>query len=374
MGKIVRRRLKPNNVEVVSDYPDEDLFLELNSEKEKYELLASWTIDGLIFCDSEKKILFMNNSAKRLLGVEAEKSWIDNSLGDLKASFLIDYFEEAQKSNLHELNRVADLLNDHSKLVGVHLELLRNAKNQKVGWLFILRDVTRNWQSDQMRSALTVASHEIKTPLNSMLGAVDLLLEKDLGELNKKQHQCLDVIKDDIQRLNRLLEDILDLSRFDEGIQFLERRKQTSLIFLVKRVFDSFRSYAKSKDIQLINKIPKSIPTFKGDRDRLQQVFSNLVENGIKYSRSGGQISVHAKLEGSTIECCVKDKGVGIPSTEFETIFERFKQLDNCPDQSQRGYGLGLSISKEIIEGFGGRVWVESELGVGSSFYFTIPV
>jgi len=240
--------------------------------------------------------------------------------------------------------------------------------------MFVLRDVTRDWQNEQMRSALTVASHEIKTPLNSMLSAVDLLLDLDLGELNSKQNQCLSVVKDDIQRLNRLLADLLDLSRFDEGIQFFERRKQTSLEFLVNKVFDSFRSFAKSKKIQLVNKIPKSIPTFKGDRDRLQQVLSNLVENGIKYSMPGGSLSADAVLEGSIIKCCVKDKGVGIPASDLQTIFERFNQLDNFPDSGSRGYGLGLSIAKEIVESNGGQIWVESKLKVGSTFFFTIPV
>ncbi|MFQ5674571.1 MAG: histidine kinase dimerization/phospho-acceptor domain-containing protein, partial [bacterium] len=218
------------------------------SEVEKLELLASRTLDGLILCNSQKEILFINNSAKRLLGIDIEQALGIQSLDDLQVSFLTECLEEAKKNNLHEFNRVVDLRNDYSILIGIHLELLKNRDNVRVGWMYVLRDVTRNWQSDQMRSALTVASHEIKTPLNSMLGAIDLLFEKDLGSLNRKQLHCLGVVKDDIQRLNRLLEDILDLSRFDEGVQFLERRKQTSLIFLVNKVFDSFQSFAASKN------------------------------------------------------------------------------------------------------------------------------
>ncbi len=353
---------------IVSEFTSDSL------EKETYELLALRTLDGLILCDSNKKILFINNSAKRLIGVEVEKNWLENSLDDLNVSFFLELLREAQENNQNEVNRVVDFFEDHTKLLGVHLELLRNARNEQVGWLFILRDVTSNWQSDQMRSALTVASHEIKTPLNSMLGTMDLLLEKDFGDLNNKQQHCLAIVKDDIQRLNRLLKDILDLSRFDAGIQFLERRKQTSLMFLVNKVFDSFQSFAKSKNIQLKNRIPKSVPTFKADRDRLQQVLSNLVENAIKYSLPGNSVWVHAKLKGSIIECSVRDRGTGIPSAESENIFERFTQLDNYQDPVHRGHGLGLSITKEIVEALGGRIWMESELDVGSTFYFTILV
>lgn len=343
------------------------------SEVEKLELLASRTLDGLILCSSEKEILFINNSAKRLLGIDIEQTAVERSLDDFHVSFLAECLEEAKRSNLHEFNKVVDLRDDYSMLIGVHLELLKNKENVRVGWMYVLRDVTRNWQSDQIRSSLAVASHEIRTPLNSMLGAIDLLLEKDLGSLNRKQLHCLGVVKDDIQRLNRLLEDILDLSRFDEGVQFLERRKQTSLIFLVNKVFDSFQSFAAAKNISFTNKIPKSLPTFRGDRDRLQQVLSNLVENAIKYSLPGGKISIDAKLNDATIECCVADQGVGVPEEEFQNIFERFKRLDNDPEQTHHGYGLGLSIAKEIVEALGGRIWLESELGVGSKFYFTIP-
>ncbi|RMF67180.1 MAG: ATP-binding protein [Calditrichaeota bacterium] len=120
--------------------------------------------------------------------------------------------------------------------------------------------------------------------------------------------------------------------------------------------------------------MPRKIPNFKGDRDRLQQVLANLLENAIKFSLPGGKIEVGAELKQSVLTCWVRDFGVGIPASEFETIFERFRQLENCPDATHPGYGLGLSIAKEIVEGFGGRIWLESELGVGSTFYFTIPV
>jgi len=115
-------------------------------------------------------------------------------------------------------------------------------------------------------------------------------------------------------------------------------------------------------------------PTFKGDRDRLQQVLSNLVENGIKYSMPGGLLSVHAELQDSIIKCWVNDTGVGIPASDLQIIFERFNQLDNFPDSGSRGYGLGLSIAKEIVKSNGGQIWVESKLKVGSTFFFTIPV
>ncbi|MFQ5770144.1 MAG: sensor histidine kinase, partial [bacterium] len=271
-------------------------------------------------------------------------------------------------------NKVVKCSENNTKLIGVHLELIKNFRNIEIGWMIILRDVTKNWQSDQMRSALTIASHEIKTPLNSILGSIDLLLEKDFGDLNSKQQHCLNIVKDDINRLDRLLTDILDLSRFDEGIQFLDRRKEIALGLMVNKCIESFKLFANSKNIQIKNKIPKSLPTFKGHRDRLQQVLANLVENSIKYTLPGGKVTIGAELIDSNLKFWVKDTGVGIPSTQIEFIFKKFNQLDNYPEDGKRGYGLGLSIAEEIIKAMGGEIWLESEVGVGSTFFVSLPL
>lgn len=343
-------------------------------EIEKFELMISRIIDGVILCDSQEKILFINSSAKRLLKIQGDQDWRGHTLDDMGVNFLADYLHQALEQNIGEINKVATLKKTHSRLIGVHLELLKDSKNSEIGWMYVLRDVTKNWQNDQMRSSLTIASHEIKTPLNSILSAVELLLAPDLGDLNQKQQQCLNVIKSDLDSLNRLLSDILDLSRSGEGVQFLERRKEVALSLLVTRVLESLRPFARSKDIGLENQVPKSIPTFRGDRDRLKQVLTNLTENAIKYSRENSKVTIGAELVESELKVWVKDLGVGIPASKHQVIFKKFKQLDNYPDKVQRGYGLGLSIAKEIVEAMDGKIWVESKVNVGSTFYFIIPV
>jgi len=339
-----------------------------------FESMLMKMFDGVILSDVEKRLLFINSAATKMLDLESESPCAGDPLSALGAGYLIDVLDQARKQNLHEVNKVIRDDRPATRLIGVHAELLKDVDNVEIGWMFILRDITMNWQVDQMRSSLTIASHEIRTPLNSILGSIQLLLERDLGELNHNQMHCLNIVRDDTCRLNRLLSDILDLSRFEEGVQFIDRRKEVGLTFLVNKVIDSFRAYAASRQITLQSFVPKTIPTFKGDRDRLQQVFSNLVENGIKYSLPGGCVEIHADLSGSLLTCWVKDRGVGIPRDAFDTIFLKFKQLDNYPGQGTRGYGLGLCITKEIIEAIGGKIWVESEINKGSTFYFTIPV
>jgi PAS domain S-box-containing protein len=343
-------------------------------QKEKYETLAYRIIDGVILCDWRRKILFINNAAKRFFGINDDNNLIGKSLDNLPAAFLTENLEEAKKEGIYETNKVVNVAKNHSKLIGVHVELLKNSRNKEIGWMIIIRDVTKNWQSDQMRASLSVASHEINAPLTSMSGAIELLLDRDLGEINSDQEHCLQVIKDDMTRLIQLLTALFDLARFDDGVQFLERRKEVRLEFLVNKVFDAFESFAKAKNIQLESRIPKTLPTFKGDRDKLQQVLANLVENSIKFSLPGGGVIVDAELIKTTLKVWVKDRGVGIPSSECNKIFERFYQLENNPDGRKQGYGLGLSIAKQIIESFGGEIWAESDVGNGSTFFFTLPV
>ncbi len=339
-----------------------------------FEALVDRIFDGVILIDMQKQILLINPAAIKLLDINNERNYVGQKITELGVDFVTDFLLEALENNLHEINKVVSSPKDKSKLIGIHTELLKNARNEQSCWMICLKDVTMNWQVDQMRSSLTIVSHEIKTPLNSILGSIDLLLDQDLGTLNQSQVHCLNIVKDDTARLNRLLTDILDLARFEEGVQFIDRRKQVALIFLVNKVIDSFKSYARSKNVTLISTIPKSIPTFRGDRDKLQQVFFNLVENSIKYSLPGGLVQIHADLNNSVLTLWIKDQGVGIPAAEHEAIFQKFKQLDNFDGQGERGYGLGLSITKEIIEALGGKIWVESEVGRGSTFYFTIPV
>lgn len=343
-------------------------------ERNKFEALATSVIDGIILCDADKKIQFINSAALRVLGISSHKKCIGEPLSFLQASYLTEFLEEALSNGLHEINKVINSPDRRAQLIGVHTELIKTKSNEEIGWMIALRDVTMNWQNDQMRSALSIASHEIKTPLSSMNGAIELMLDKDLGNLNGKQEQCLSVIKDDITRLNRLLTDILDLSRFEEGVKFIDRRKEISLNFLSNKVIYSFQAFARTKNIKIVNKVAKSIPTFRGDRDRLQQVMANLIENSIKYSLPDGVVEVAANLQNSILNFSIKDSGVGIPESEKETVFERFKQLDNYPDDGERGYGLGLSIARQIVEDAGGKIWLESEVDVGTTFYFTIPI
>ncbi len=343
-------------------------------QKEQFQSLISATIEGVIFCTMALDIQFVNRSALRLLGGSVRTQWTGRPLSELNSPFLTEFLEEGIAGGLNQISRVAELPGNRVKLLGVHIELLKDSNFQEIGWMLVVRDITPNWHNERLQNALTTASHEITTPLSSISGVLDLLLKQEIGGLNDKQKRCLEIIQDDIDRLRRLLSETLDLARLQQSIRFEDRRKETSLALVADKVANLLEPLAQDKNIEIELEISKALPNLKLDRDRLQQVLFNLVENGLKYSRPNGKVKVAGRLDVDYVETTVADGGVGIPEAKQKRIFERFQQLQNSPDHHAQGHGLGLSIAREIVQDAGGKIWVESEVGKGSVFHFTIPV
>ncbi len=329
-------------------------------------------IDGVILCDEKSRIRFMNEKARKLCGFES----IPQLGAPLEPTPLCDLpqlLDEAMEDGITQLNRVIPLGNSNSQLLGVNIQFVKNFMGQPVGWLLILRDITASWQSDQIRSMISIASHELNTPLASMKNTLDLLLDREVGELTPNQEKFLRIVQDDMTRLQRLLHDLLDLSRLEDGRMELDRRRHVRIEFVANKVIESFRVFAESRGITLRTDIPSGIAGINGDRDRITQILVNLVDNAIKYSHFGGEVVIAARETESEVVVSVSDQGVGIPRENLNFIFERFVQLDNLPEGVHRGFGLGLSIARDIVESHNGRMWVESEPGKGSTFYFSLP-
>ncbi len=329
-------------------------------------------IDGVILCDEKARVRFMNEKARKLCGFER----IPQRGAVLEATPLCDLSQilyEAMEAGITQLNHVVPLGNSNSQLLGVNLQFVKNFMGQPVGWLMILRDITASWQSDQIRSMISVASHELNTPLASMKNTVDLLIDGEVGELSPPQQKFLRILQEDMARLQRLLHDLLDLSRLEDGRVELDRRRHVRIEFVINKVVESYRALAESRGVTLKTNIPSGIAGINGDRDRITQILVNLVDNAIKYSHFGGEVTVGARETEDEIVVSVMDQGVGIPPDDLQCIFDRFVQLDNLPEGVHRGFGLGLSIARDIVASHGGRLWAESEPGAGSTFYFSIP-
>lgn len=226
---------------------------------------------------------------------------------------------------------------------------------------------------DQRKSAfVSMASHEIRTPLTSIKGFVENMLAGVTGDLRERQVLYLTRVKYNIDRLTRTLNDLLDLSRIEAGHVEL-RVTDVSLADVVAEVLDTLRLQAEAKSLVLETVAPSPLKTVRGDRDKILQILTNLVHNAIKFTPPSGRISISlTPMDDHTIQVCVADTGCGIAAEEMPRVFDRFYRSDGETTDT-RGAGLGLAITKSLVELHHGRIWVESTVGSGSRFYFTLP-
>lgn len=216
-------------------------------------------------------------------------------------------------------------------------------------------------------------SHELRTPLNSIIGFSDLLSEKAYGELNEKQLKAVGNILTSGKRLLSLINEILDISKVEAG-SFELHYSAFWLPNMFTEVQDMLFPFATSKGIKIELEIENSLPRVYGDKERLTQVLINLVTNAVKFSNENGCVRVKASQSKNFINVTVSDEGIGIAAEDQAKLFKPFSQIDSSASRKYQGTGLGLALVKEIVQLHGGTVWVESEVGKGSTFGFSIPL
>lgn len=220
---------------------------------------------------------------------------------------------------------------------------------------------------------VSTVAHELRTPMASIQGFAENMIDGLLGHVNEKQSAYLSRIKYNTERLTRMVNDLLDLSRI-EAKRMEVILAPVSLPELISEVMESLQKVAREKSVSLQAHHQRNLPVIHGDTDKLHQILTNLIQNAIKFTQDGGQVLVTSDLpEPHLVELCVSDTGCGIPPGQIEKVFEKFYRADSAP-AGTRGTGLGLAIVKSLIDLHGGRIWVESTLGVGSRFSFTLPV
>lgn len=224
---------------------------------------------------------------------------------------------------------------------------------------------------DRLRDEMVQnVSHELRTPLTFVKGYVELLLAGDPGPLTDQQREYLQIVGDRTNTVTRLVSDIMFLQQAD---QLPDGKSPVPLVKLAQRALQGCAATAEQAGLTLVHNLPADLPSVAGDEGRLLQVLDNLLSNAIKFSPDGGRIVVTVEDAGPVVQISVSDYGVGIPKDEQERIFEKFYQVDGSARRRFGGIGLGLTIAKRIVEAHGGQIWLESELGKGSTFYFTVP-
>lgn len=219
---------------------------------------------------------------------------------------------------------------------------------------------------------LGTLSHELKSPLLNVKGSIDLLLEDSYDMLNEGQRKFLSIAKNNIERLMRLIDDLLDISRLETG-RISMRRDRLNISDLIRSVVESFKPVFKDKSINFILNIPSDEKMMWGDRDRLEQVLTNLLSNAAKFATKKGRIALSLEDSGENVRITVSDSGSGISKEDISKVFDKFSSLSIHKGDVRKGAGLGLSITQDIITLHKGSIWVESELGKGSKFFVDLP-
>jgi len=259
------------------------------------------------------------------------------------------------------------------KRLKVYLSSLSDQAGDFAGMVLSIRDVTMEEQVDRMKTEfISTVSHELKTPLTSMKGSLQLLLTRGKW-LTDTERQLLTVCYRNTQRLIRLISEILDISGIESG-EMAFTFKPVSMGELTAYAVEEIRSYAMGRNITIINSVGENLPMLYGDSDRLIQVLTNLLSNAVKFSPEGKVVMVTAEQEGNYVIISVADRGRVIDSTDRDKLFKKFQQIEN-PDRGKvRGTGLGLAICREIVERHHGRVFYTAAKEWGNTFSFTVPI
>lgn len=248
-----------------------------------------------------------------------------------------------------------------------HLEIMHGEKERLEKKLKALEDLNR------MKSEfISVVSHELRTPLAIINEAISLLFDQVVGPINNKQSEIIVKAKNNVGRLKKLIDELLDLSRL-ESEHFKLHYSLVNLNELLEDSSGFFKNLAQEKGITLVYNLPKRSVNIFLDFERINQVISNLITNAVKYTEEGGKITIKLEMLESKVRILVMDTGTGIAHDDVQRIFHRFVQVSKKAEAIKKGVGLGLSITKDLVEKHGGEIWVESKLGVGSKFYFTLP-
>jgi two-component system NtrC family sensor kinase len=315
----------------------------------------------VIIVDQDKRLILMNRKACEAFGVQ------DNNLAGKRVREVIQHPE------LLEVLREKD--DSSPSRVEVALEDGRVFNSQltsipEIGLVVTMQDITHLKELDRIKSDfVNTVSHDLRSPLTAILGYVELI--DRVGPVNEQQKEFIRRVQISVHNITALINDLLDLGRIEAGFDI--RKEIVPISAIISYAVDGLRGRATDKNMEVNLALPESLPQVLGNPVRLRQMLSNLIANAIKYTPSGGKVTISAHSEDGQIILQVSDNGPGIPPNDQAYIFDKFYRASNVPIDSP-GTGLGLAIVKSIVENHLGRIWVDSTLGQGTTFTVVLPI
>ena len=347
----------------------------LSDEARRDEELRRYTEHLLTAANRDEAVAAAKTAASRIAQVEVELVPAGSAPGALTAPVSADDdepLELAAAGIATQRGRVRTLLGVLADGLSVTFARQLATEREQEALATLQTQNERLLELDEMKqSFISMVSHELRTPLTSIVGYLEILREGEGGELTEDQAKFLEVMDRNASRLQKLVDDILMISRADSDRLRLDLGP-ADVAQLVQRAVESADPVARGKGIDLVVRVEEGLPEVTGDRRLLAQLLDNLVSNAVKFTPTGGSVTVAAARDGEGVEVEVVDTGPGIPEDEVPRLFDRFFRASTAGDVP--GTGLGLPIAKAVVEAHGGSIGVESELGVGSTFRFVLPL
>lgn len=355
--------------------------IRIEHEKVRLEALLSSIGDGMIAVDQSGLIIMMNPRAAEMLGGAPEafmgKRFSEMIRSEDEKERSIPAKDEPLEKSLASRKKVMMIAHyvrrDGIKFPAAITVAPVVANGQLAGAIKIFRDITREKEIDRMKTEfISTVSHELRTPLTSVREAIAQTLEEILGPINEQQKEFLGLSISELDRLTTIINDLLDISKIEAGKVEL-KKTWFDMKDMIERVMANYQTMMKSKGLSFKAVIPEDEALIYGDYDRLTQVLTNLVSNAYKFTEPEGTVSIELTPGEGDLRIAVRDSGVGIQKDNLEKIFDRFIQVGRTDGPGMKGTGLGLAISRNLVELHGGKIWVESEYGKGTCFFFSIP-
>lgn len=336
---------------------------EMNLEKSKLNAIFEYMTEGVVAIDIQGNIIRMNPIAARLLGYSSSEEGKGQRFP--RAILDVDEVSFSEEESAEE-----KLITIVGMVYKVKYALFKDDNLQIGGLIVVFQDMTKEHKLDEIRKEFVAnVSHELKTPLTTIKTYTETLMESDVDMATARNF--LSVIDKESDRMTRLVRDLLDLSNMDYG-KSVWKSDEVSLSALLSEVLEKLDYSIREKGHVLHTSI-EVLPTMILDRDAVERVLLNIISNSVKYTDSGGELSVSLRREGDIAVIRVKDNGIGIGEEELERVFERFYRVEKGRSREMGGTGLGLAIAKEIVEGHGGTIRMESKLGEGTETIVRLP-
>lgn len=339
---------------------------EVSTQKNQIETILLHMTDGIIAFNMKGEIILINPAAKKFLSIRPE----DNSFDDIFKKFRLDINME-KIIYLENWTSTEQRIQVEDKYVNVFFAPFKNETDRPDGVIAVIQDITEHVKLDDMQKEFVAdVSHELKTPITSIMGYADTLLE---GEYDKEtQEKFLNVIATEARRMARLVTDLLTLSRYDNNKK-IAQKEAFDLGDLVKKCQDKLAIEIKKKNHSVNCFVTADVPPVYADKDDIERVVLNILTNSIKYTKDNGEIKIYVGFVYNDAYIKIFDNGIGIPEEDLNRIFERFYRVDKARTRELGGTGLGLSIAKEILDKNGGSIDIKSVVGQGTEVVVRIP-